>query len=250
MGHLLTYPGAHYPASDHITPSGNFAYRAPMQLEPTNADRQSGRDPRGGPPAHLSVDAIRPTLISQLVGYGQSAAFPDNSIVSPPPGLGHQDTRYYGTVPFEHQHPLQQQGQSYGQSLVHPPSTNASGLYVPTAPVPPPNTVGLPSSSGYTAPTSHAHRSESLMPPSFVTNSLHAQPSQLSTDVTLAPSMSATAGVGRFHPLPTQSVAFRAALGLGAGQIDERGGRGGHTGRKARGMARGTQGQSRGTFRR
>jgi hypothetical protein len=239
MGQAPAYPGGHYPEADQVTPSGNSAYRAPMQLEPTVVDR---RMTRGNPPAPLALEPNRPTLISQLAGYQH---YSDHGMISPPPGFGQQDARLYNAPPFAHQYPVAAQQAHQAPPVAYPASANMSGTYLPHAvPVHGADT-GI---TNYGRRASQAPRRDSLMQPPHETYQQDPPP-QLSTDTTSQPSVPAIAISGRYPPLPMQSAAFQAATGV---VVNERGAKGGSgsAGRKSRGMVRGSQGQTRGAFRR
>jgi hypothetical protein len=242
MEHVPAYPGGQYPAMDHITPSGNSAYRAPMQLEPTPVERHTARGPRANPPPHLVLDPNRPTLISQLAGFEH---FSEQAMLSHPPGLDYQDARYQDAPPFAHQYAMsiQQQPPAHGLPVVYPASANMSGQNATPAAIHPGLNVGAQGIDDHATRISQYPRRDSLMQTKHETDAQAPLP-QLSTDHASNPPVSATALAGRYPSLPMQSAAFTAATGL---VVHERSAK---TGRKARGMMRGAQGQGRGVLRR
>jgi hypothetical protein len=246
--HALGYSAAQYASHDHVTPSGNSAYRAPMQIESTmaaNPEQRIAEAMHGLPAGMYAADQGQPTMISQLAGYGHAAAPSEDQFVSVPAALEHQESRYFNPAPFglQYSNTAQYPG-NFGQPVLYTPVSATPAMYPSNAPfVPPPaiTTPGMPTTGNDLVRTAQQQRSMGM--------SQDRQAPRQGEGIHYRSVPRSVSG-GRQQSLPMQAVAFMASE-AGAEYLAfeaERGARLRQTSKKSRGMTRGVSRPPRGGF--
>lgn len=246
----FSHYGPQYTSFHPITPSGNSAYRAPMQTEPTMTATSAPTFPRALQEAFARTYPTgmdQSTMISQLAGYGLAGVSAEDRFAFDVPVAGRYEARHHDHSTHASQLSQAAPLQGHLGYLTAHPSSAMTAVIHPATESFPSSTIDAPPDS-MVSPANGTSRTAQQQ--RLLDMPQDRQAFRFAETPGYGTVLTATRG-GRHSSLPMQSEAFRAfeAGSKYLGPELDGSGKPRQTPKKARNALRGFPKQSRGNFR-